>query len=119
MWGPLYPMQDPNTATGVEEPAPGTVPLVNALLQNRPNPFNPETTIPYALASPGRVVIRVYDISGRRVATLVDRVEKEGPHAIRWSGSADRGGRVASGVYFYKIEYPDGSVSAKKLTMLR
>jgi hypothetical protein len=118
-WGPLYPIQDYALATGVFEPSPGTVPFVNALLQNRPNPFNPETVIPYALARPGRVVIRVFDISGRLVRTLVDRVESEGTHSVRWDGSGDRGGRMASGVYFYKIQYPDGSVSAKKLTILR
>jgi hypothetical protein len=118
-WGPLYPIQDPAAATGVAEPAPGATPMANALLQNRPNPFNPETVIPYTLAKPGRVVIRVFDISGRLVRTLVDRRETEGTHSVRWDGSGDGGGRMASGVYFYKIQYPDGSVSAKKLTILR
>jgi len=118
-WGPLYPIQAKGIAAGIEEPAPGTVPFVNALSQNRPNPFNPETTIPYSTAVKGRVVIRIFDISGRVVRTLVNRVETEGIHTVRWDGKGDRGTRVASGVYFYKIEYPDGTASARKLTILR
>jgi FlgD Ig-like domain len=118
-YGPLYPIQDPNAVTAIEEPAPGTVPHVNALEQNRPNPFNPETVIPYSLASSGRVVIRVFDIGGRLVRTLIDRKETEGPHVVRWNGKTDAGAHAASGVYFYRITYPDGSISAKKMMILR
>jgi len=118
-WGPLYPIQAGSLATAVEEPAPGTVPLVNALGQNRPNPFNPETTIPYSLAVTGRVEIRVFDISGRLVTTLVNRIQMAGPHHISWNGKTDTGGRAASGVYFYRITYPNGEASAKKLIILR
>jgi len=103
----------------VEEPAPETPPHVNALLQNRPNPFNPETLIPYSIAIRGRVVIRVFDVMGRCVKTLVDRVETAGIHAIRWNGKTDGGARAASGVYFYRIAYPSGEVSAKKLMIVR
>ena len=117
-WGPLYPIQAGALATPVDQdPAPPV--FVNALLQNRPNPFNPETAIPYSLAIPGRVAIRVFDISGRCVRTLVDHLEPAGPHMIRWNGKSDVGQRVASGVYFYRITYPDGAASAKKLMIVR
>ncbi len=118
-YGPLYPIQAGALATAVEEPSPGSAPHVNALGQNRPNPFNPETTIPFSLAAPGRVVIRVFDIAGRIVRTLVDRVETVGPHAVRWNGKTDGGERAASGVYFYRITYPSGEATAKKLMILR
>ena len=118
-WGPLYPIQAGALATAIEEPTQAPPVFVNALLQNRPNPFNPETAIPYSLAMSGRVAIRVFDISGRCVRTLVDRVEPAGPHLIRWNGKNDAGLRAASGVYFYRITYPDGGVSAKKLMIVR
>ncbi|HEU4333273.1 MAG TPA: FlgD immunoglobulin-like domain containing protein, partial [Candidatus Eisenbacteria bacterium] len=67
----------------------------------------------------GRVVIRVYAISGRLVRTLVDRNQAAGLHQTRWNGMTDGGDRAASGVYFYRITYPDGSISAKKMMILR
>ena len=94
---------------------PGTF----ALEQNRPNPFNPETVIPYSIAIRGRVEIRVFDIMGRSVRTLVDRVETAGVHIVRWNGKTDGGVRSASGVYFYRITYPSGEASAKKLMIVR
>jgi hypothetical protein len=119
-YGPLYPIQDNLTATGVEElPAADAVPRVNALGQNRPNPFNPSTVIPYRLAARGRVVIRIFDIGGRLVRTLIDQREEAGPHEARWNGTTEHEGRAASGVYFYRITYPDGGISAKKMMMLR
>ncbi len=119
VWGPLYPIQAGALATAVEEPTPPPVGYTNALLQNRPNPFNPETTIPYSLATSGRVAIRVFNIAGRSVRTLVDRTEPAGNHVVHWNGKNDGGMRVASGVYFYRITYPNGEVSAKKLMIVR
>jgi hypothetical protein len=118
-WGPLYPIQAGALATAVAEPTPPPAPYTNALLQNRPNPFNPETTIPYSLATPGRVQIRVFDIAGRRVRTLVNQLQPAGDHLVRWNGKSDGGARVASGVYFYRITYPNGEASARKLMIVR
>jgi hypothetical protein len=118
-YGPLYPIQDYTQATGVGEEGPGAPRYVNALSQNRPNPFNPETVIPYSLAVDGRVTIRIFDVAGRLVRTLVDGRQPAGPHAARWDGRAERGGPLASGVYFYTVHYPDGSTSARKMTILR
>src|SRR5262249_39478960 len=72
-YGPLYPMQNANLITG-NDPAP--VPsFADALMQNRPNPFNPETVIPFSLSASGRVTVRVYDVRGRLVRTLIDAVK--------------------------------------------
>jgi hypothetical protein len=118
-WGPLYGIQAGALATAVMEPTPPPAPHTNALLQNRPNPFNPETTIPYSLAISGRVQILVFDVAGRRVRTLVDRMLPAGNHVVRWDGKRDGGSRVASGVYFYRITYPNGEMSARKLMIVR
>lgn len=106
-------------ASGVEEPAGSAAPHVNALFQNRPNPFNPETTIPFSLATAGRVRLLIYDVLGRRVRTLVDGSRPAGSHLERWDGRLTGGGRAASGIYLYRIEYPNGRATAKKMALMR
>jgi len=118
-YGPLYPIQAGSLVTAVEEPSPDLLPAVNALGQNRPNPFNPETIIPYSLAHPGKISIRIFDIAGRLVRTLVDGPEPAGLHVVRWNGKTDSGDPAASGVYFYRITYPSGGAASKKLMILR
>ncbi|NIP42197.1 MAG: T9SS type A sorting domain-containing protein [candidate division Zixibacteria bacterium] len=74
------------------------------LFQNRPNPFNPETEIAYSLPEETHVTIRVYNIAGQVVNTLVDEVRPAGKHTVTWNGTNQSGSRVASGVYFYRME---------------
>jgi hypothetical protein len=81
-------------------------PLANvyALLQNYPNPFNPSTIIKYSLAKSGPVSVKVFDVLGRVVATLVNgEVQSAGEHQVRFNTSSLRGG-VSTGVYFYQID---------------
>jgi len=75
--------------------------------------------IPYSVASSGRVTVRIYDISGRCIRSLVDGVKDAGVYQARWTGELDSGGRAASGIYFYRITYPDGTSSAKRMAILR
>jgi flagellar hook assembly protein FlgD len=63
--------------------------------------------------------VRVYDVGGRLVRTLVDAVQPAGVHAARWNGIVESGRKSASGVYFYLITYPDGHTSSKKMAILR
>jgi hypothetical protein len=97
------------TATGVEEQA--SHPLSYSLGQNFPNPFNPSTIIQYQLANAGPVRLTVYDILGRQVATLVDGIQTQGTHEVRF----DAGG-LASGVYLYRIQTL-GFVQQKKMVL--
>jgi hypothetical protein len=85
--------------TGAEE---GDV-LVTRLGHARPNPFNPATTIDFTVASPGRVTIRVYDVAGRVVRSLVDAHFAGGRRRAVWDGTTDSGERAASGVYFVRM----------------
>jgi len=79
------------------------VPAVNSLGQNFPNPFNPATTIEFSLKTRGHVSIKIYDVSGRLVKTLVDGVMSTGPHKVIWDGTNNRNAKIASGVYFYRM----------------
>ncbi len=78
--------------------------FVNRLGYARPNPFNPLTTIEYGVAARSHVTVRIYDLAGRVVRTLVDGMKDPGKYSGTWDGTTDAGDRAASGVYFVKME---------------
>jgi hypothetical protein len=85
-------------------------PSMYKLSQNYPNPFNPTTTIEYQLPVAGHITLKVYDLLGREVATLVNEVQQADYYRVEFDG-----GRLASGVYFYRLH--SGSYSATKRLM--
>ncbi|MFC1537662.1 PQQ-binding-like beta-propeller repeat protein, partial [Gemmatimonadota bacterium] len=82
-----------------------SLPKAFSLGQNYPNPFNPTTTINYAVpeGKTVKVTLKVYNLRGRLVATLVDDEREAGNYSVFWSGTDQNGRQVASGVYFYRI----------------
>jgi hypothetical protein len=94
------------------------IPTQTALHQNRPNPFNPSTIIQYDLAEPGHVTVKIYDVKGALVRTLEDRDREPGRYEIGWNAQDDRGSRVSSGVYFYRLE-THGFTQTRKLVILK
>jgi len=93
--------------------------LQNHADRARPNPLNPETRIPYTMASGGRVVIRVFDVGGRLLRTLEDRNREAGNYVARWDGQTNIGTAAASGTYFATFTFPDGTSASQKVTVLR
>ena len=87
--------------------------LEYALLENYPNPFNPTTTISYTLPEAGAVQLKIYDILGREVATLVDEQKSAGKYSVQWNGSS-----FASGIYFYKLTF-NNQTFYKKMLMVK
>ena len=96
-----------------------STPTEFALLQNFPNPFNPETTIGYNLAEGGDVSLRIYNIVGQVVRTLVNERQSAGRYQVRWSGSDDRGVAVSSGIYFYQVSAAGKFQDVKRLMLLK
>jgi hypothetical protein len=92
-------------------------PLAYGLANNYPNPFNPSTTIRYTMKERGLVTIKVYDVAGRLVKTLLDEVRDAGEHAALWDGTNNRGGTVSSGIYFYEMR-AKGFGTTKKMILL-
>jgi len=90
---------------------------VFALHQNRPNPFNPTTTIAFTLRSEAAVEISVYDLSGRRVAVLTEGEMPAGGHSVVWDGRGDGDRPVASGVYFYRLSVGDAFETGKMVLL--
>ncbi|MGH1363990.1 MAG: T9SS type A sorting domain-containing protein [Calditrichia bacterium] len=104
------------------EPKP-LLPVLFALDQNFPNPFNPTTTIPFALPEASNVTITVYDLLGRRLRHVIRRSYDSGFHSAEWNGETDAGNQVSSGIYVYRIQcMRNGNVvftDTRKLLLLR
>jgi hypothetical protein len=96
----------------------GDVPERFRLEQNFPNPFNPTTNVSFALPNRESVRLKVYDILGKLVFTLVDREMGSGTYTVSWDGKDLNGSKVTGGVYFYRLEA--GSFTAvKKMLMVK
>ncbi|MBN1984540.1 MAG: T9SS type A sorting domain-containing protein [Chitinivibrionales bacterium] len=95
----------------VEKPVTAEIPTSFALQQNYPNPFNPMTNISYDLPEESNVTIRIYDMTGKEVATLVNGSQAAGTHTAVWNAN-----EIPSGVYFYQIHA--GSFNATKKMLL-
>lgn len=92
-------------------------PSTGRLLQNYPNPFNPGTTIAFEVPE-GHTRVRVFDLSGRLVRTLVDAELPAGPGRASWDGTDVRGASVGSGIYLYRLE-AGGATHTRKMLLLR
>ena len=97
---------------------PVALPLRFELMDNYPNPFNPETTIRFALPTTESVKIEIVNILGQHVRTLVDNEIKAGVREVKWNSRNDFGTSVSSGIYFYRIK-AGTFVSIKKLTLIK
>lgn len=120
-----YRSDDPNPlAPGSIEVEPGpnpdsAFPTRFDLAQNQPNPFNPVTTIRFDVPPPvGVVEIEIYDVGGSRVRSLVKSRYSAGTHSAEWNGRDDRGGSVASGVYFVRMS-ATAFVQTRKVVLLK
>lgn len=92
------------TTVGVEGPGDRPISLdPKHLFQNIPNPFSPETRIAFDLPVAGRAELKIFDVSGRLIRTLVDERRPAGPHSVRWDGRDETGRAAPSGVYFYSL----------------
>jgi hypothetical protein len=91
----------------------GADPKEFKLYQNYPNPFNPATMIRFQIAKRGHVLMKVYDVLGREVVTLVNDVKEPGTYTVQWNAT-----NFASGVYFYRLD-AGSYTSVKKLLLLK
>ena len=87
------------------------------LHQNCPNPFSLSTVIGYQLQESGKVMLKVYNIQGMEVRTLVNKNQAAGKHSVVWDGKNDSGKNVGTGIYFYQLHIDDKSISTKKMIL--
>ncbi len=97
-----------------ESPFDATLPAYKyELCDNYPNPFNPSTTINYELAANGFTTLKIYDILGKEVATLINTIQDAGSYSVQWNAS-----NYSSGVYFYKLQ-SDRFVQTKRMILTK
>jgi len=99
--------------TGNLMAANNNIPGSFELSQNYPNPFNPSTTISYSIPLPGKVAVKIFDVLGEEVASLVNAEQSAGLHSVIFNGS-----RLASGVYLYRVDF-QGYSFTKKMMLLK
>jgi hypothetical protein len=117
----VYRITPSGTTAVLGETKPVRVPIAAAALeQNVPNPFNPTTSIVFYVPDgrPVDVALEVFDVRGRRVATILRQRLKPGRYRVEWDGRDDRGEPVSSGVYFYRLRMP-GFSQTRKMTLLK
>lgn len=107
----------PLTPTQVAAPAPGALPP-DLAATTAPNPFRARTTIRFALHRPERTRIRFFNLAGEEIAALVHSPREAGWQEVEWDGRNVQGQRLASGVYFYRIE-AGGRAASGRLVFLR
>ena len=96
-----------------------TRPEVYALGNNYPNPFNPNTSIKYALPAAGQVKLEVYNVVGQVVRTLVSQQQSAGRYAVQWNATDNSGQSLSSGIYFYRLQAGDNFLEVKKMLLLK
>lgn len=112
------PVNDYNPTTGIGPNASSTI-SVYSLSQNYPNPFNPSTIIRYNLKIGGHVTMKIYDIEGNKISTLINSYQNAGNHEVEFNaGSNGKFNRLSSGVYFYRLQV-NGFSQTKKLVYMR
>ncbi|MCH8288446.1 MAG: T9SS type A sorting domain-containing protein [Candidatus Marinimicrobia bacterium] len=94
------------------------IPEVYALDQNYPNPFNPTTRIEYQIPNSGSVSLKIYNLKGELISTLVDEEMTAGYHSVTWNGLTSSGAPISSGVYLYRIQAND-FVQVRKMIMMK
>lgn len=99
---------------GIEDDIINTIPIRYSLSQNYPNPFNPTTNIEFSIPKTGFVTLKIYNLLGKEVATLVSKKLTTGTYKQTWDASG-----FASGIYFYRLETDKGFVQTRKLVLLK
>jgi hypothetical protein len=110
----LFVVKFGDSTTGITSTRIGSVMRLDA----SPNPFNPEIAITYFMPRPALVELRVYDVEGRLIRTLVREAKNFGEHVATWDGLDGRGMAVSSGVYFVRLDM-GGQVATRKIAVLR
>ena len=116
----LYLFEYDNTSpiTAIVDGFSDQLPRTLALRQNYPNPFNPTTSIMYDVPASATVSLRIFDMLGRNVITLVNEQQSAGTYSVEWNGKNSRGIQVTSGIYFYRLQAGQ-SATTKKMLLLR
>lgn len=108
--------------TDIARQDPAAAPVQFTLRQNYPNPFNPSTIISFELQSAAKVRLDIFNVTGQRIAALINAKQSAGTHTVTWNGRHDNGTPAASGIYLYRLtaETNNGRMTQEKsMTLLK
>ena len=103
------------TGSSVNNLVPSAVTVLNKAY---PNPFNPSTNLSFTLSTAGPTQLEVFDVSGRRVVSIVNENLMAGPHEFTWLGQNSQGRSVSSGVYYARLKSSD-IVQVQQMTLVK
>lgn len=109
-----YPYQKALQVAGSPIADQTIIPQISKIV-NYPNPFNPSTQISFTLSSPANINLTIYNLKGQKVKSLLTDKLNSGNHSVKWDGKDDNNLAVGSGVYFYRLQYNNHSVSRKMI----
>jgi glucose/arabinose dehydrogenase len=115
--GKIYRFK-PTSVTGTRKSSL-ELPETFELGQNFPNPFNPDTTIPFQVKVPGMVEIQIFDINGKHIKTLINEKKDYGDYQVVWDGKDESGHLQPSGVYFYKMTMDNEFSENKRMALVK
>ena len=107
-----------NGIVGIKENETRSILEKSHLFQNFPNPFNPTTTVEYNLSEVSMVLLKVYDLLGQEIITLVDELQSSGKKSIEWDGTDISGKKIGSGIYIYCLQ-ADNQIQSKKMVVIK
>ena len=107
-------LTEADTVTGVEQLSSCQIPVEYGIEQNFPNPFNQSTMISYAIPTPALVTLKIYDLLGREIQTLINEFQQPHTYNINFDAS-----KLSSGIYFYRLQAGNAFVATKKMLLLR
>jgi len=116
--GAVYIMSGWSEATSAVYDYEPTLPDGYRLSHNFPNPFNPETTIEFQVPARSQVTLRIYNVLGQEITTLINDDLSAGTYTVKWDGRDNQGHDVASGVYIYKLS-SDTYTQSRKMLLLK
>ncbi len=96
-----------------ETELPPAAPENKSLFSNHPNPFNPETRIQYQISEASLIQLRIYNLMGQEIRTLVQEQQNPGTYSVVWDGKNDSGIEVSSGVYIYQVTVQPNSPDSR------
>jgi len=115
--GKIYRFK-PTSVTGMRKSS-RELPKTFELGKNFPNPFNPDTTIPFRVETPGMVEIRIFDVNGDHIKTLMNEKKDYGDYQVVWDGTDENGYLQSSGVYFYKMTLDQKYSEIKRMALVK
>ncbi len=110
IWGKFYPFVGIEEDLGISQNQP-------LLLQIKPNPFSSKTRIKYGIAKSGGVLLKIYNVGGQCVKTLVNAKQNPGIYELNWDGKADNGLKLPQGIYILRLEHA-GYTQTEKMMLL-